>query len=115
MKDAPAFSAPPQSNHLSIHIRFGGRVLHTLHLNRSFKFQTGVVGQNAIILVGQPVRCHLDLAPALAFEMDHLAPGDVGQQGIANRRYRILFDSLSAREDRGRDVEPESLARLRDW
>jgi len=45
MKDAPAFSAPPQSNHLSIHIRFGGRVLHTLHLNRSFKFQTGVVGR----------------------------------------------------------------------
>jgi hypothetical protein len=94
MKDAPAFSAPPQSNHLSIHIRFGGRVLHTLHLNRSFKSQTRRGRPNAIILVDQPVRCHLDLAPALAFEMDHLAPGDVDQQGIVLRSATRRFASM---------------------
>src|SRR5919106_5615664 len=45
---------------------------------------------NAIILVDQPVRCYLDLAPALAFEMDHLAPGDVDQQGIAAGAHGLL-------------------------
>jgi len=54
-----------------------------LLIKRSFKSQTGVGRPNAIMLVDQAVRCYLDLAPALAFEMDHLAPGDVDQQGIA--------------------------------